>query len=33
MKIHERRYTRMLRSSTREAWRPPRRVSGVVRAA
>src|SRR5579864_1246050 len=33
MKIHERRYTRMLRSSTRDAWRPPRTASGVIRAA
>src|SRR5579859_2607001 len=33
MKIHERRYTKMLRSSTREAWRPPRRARGVMRAA
>src|SRR6185312_6725140 len=32
MKIHERRYTKMLRSSTREACRPPRRASGVMRA-
>ena len=33
MKIHERRYTRMLRSRTREAWRPPSKASGVMRAA
>src|SRR5580692_4762967 len=33
MKIHERRYTRMLRSSTREAWRPPRSARGVIRSA
>src|SRR6185437_1314194 len=33
MKIHERRYTKMLRSSTRDAWRPPSRARGVIRAA